>query len=62
MEEHAPPVAIYRQEESEGVMAATILEILGGPKDYARIWDATPWRVEWGWRLHPTAVEIWRAP
>lgn len=54
-----PVVAIYRQEEGVGTRAATIIERVAGPKRYARVWDLEPHRVEWGWTLHPSAVQVW---
>jgi len=50
-----PYTAEWRQENSPGVMACTSYEVIGGPKRYARRWDALPERLEWGWVVHPTA-------
>lgn len=57
-------VAIYRQtDDLPDVEACTYLEVIGGPKRYCRIWDASPMlNTDWGWRRHPSAVEIWRSP
>lgn len=52
-------IAVFRQEPSDGVDGCTILETLGGPKRYARIWDGLIGPMEWGWRLHESAVKVW---
>ena len=52
-----PYIAEWRQENSDGVMACTSYEVVGGPKRYARKWDGLT-RIEWGWVVHPTARRI----
>lgn len=54
-------IRVWRQEPSAGVAGCTVLEVEGGPKAYARIFDGTT-HLEWGWVLHESAVEVWRLP
>lgn len=51
--------AIYVQPASDGVEACVSFEMVGGQKRYARFWPRHPERIEWGWRLHESAVRIW---
>lgn len=52
---------IYRLEGS-GIASCTVIEVVVGPKRYARVFDRNPGVVEWGWVLHPKAVLIWGEP
>ena len=50
-------IRIWRQDQSELVWGCTILEVVGGPKRYARIFDGAS-QLEWGWTLHEMARPV----
>lgn len=59
---------IWYQPPSEGVQECISVKVVGGPKQYMRIWPQTilvghdyPGGVEWGWVLHETAQKIWES-
>jgi len=52
-------IAVYVTPEAEGVTQSVSLEIVGGPKRFARVFASDPSRVEWGWVLHESAVKVW---
>lgn len=43
-------LAVYLYDR-EGGGQCVILETLGGPKRYAKVWSSDPSRVEWSWAL-----------
>lgn len=54
--------SIYYQPPGDGVHECVIVEFVGGPKAYARFFTGSrPYRIEWGWALHKTAVKVWPA-
>ena len=55
-------VAVYVIPPSPGVTESIAIEVIGGPKAYARIYASNPNTVDWGWVIHDTAVCVWRAP
>lgn len=48
---------IWRKPEVSASPGCVSLKIVGGPKDYLRIWDDGT--VEWGWTLHESATLVW---
>jgi hypothetical protein len=44
---------------SDDVELCVALEILGLHKRYMRIWPNAGGSVEYGWTLHPSAVQVW---
>lgn len=52
--------AIYYTPPSEGVAECVGIEVVGGPKPFARYFPISPSRIEWGHTLHDTATEVYR--
>lgn len=60
-------VSIWYQPESDDAQECISVEVFGGPKRYLRLWPRSTHEddrggplLEWGWRLHPTAKEVYR--
>lgn len=51
-------LSIHHQLASDEVMECVSVEVVGGPKPFARFWPATG-TLEWAWVLHPTAKQVW---
>lgn len=52
-------VAVYYQPPSEGTEECVSVEVVGGPKRFARFWPKSkPPRIEWGWSLHESAQKV----
>ena len=45
--------------EAEDVEASVAVEFDNTPKRYARIFASEPSKVDWGWVVHESAVEVW---
>lgn len=60
-DERAGVIAVWFWPHVEGVgPAGFALEMLGGPKQYARIFIAElPGAIDWGWRVRADAVLVW---
>jgi hypothetical protein len=53
-----PVVAVYVAPETDDQEPCIVVEMVGGPKRYARLWPRKPHQVEWGWTLGDNAIRV----
>lgn len=53
-----PVVAVYAAPETDDQEPCIVVEMVGGPKRYARFWPRGDGRIEWGWVLGDNAIRI----
>lgn len=65
--ELGPVVAVYVVPEDDGPGGydtprlqepCVVVELVGGPKPYARLWPRKPYDVDWGWGLPDSAIRV----
>lgn len=57
--EKVEAVFLQPEDREAAVGECVVIAVVGGPKAFFRFWPGVM-RGEWGWTLHPSAVEVWR--